>query len=71
MEVLELMPTDIKVKDGLERFRKDLGEVNKLAESIKKYGQLQPIVITRNYELVCGGRRIAACLLSGMKITKK
>ena len=55
--------SDIVVREGLDRFRKDMGELVKLAESIKKYGQLQPIVITEKMELVAGGRRLAACIL--------
>lgn len=68
MQTITLDPMSIKVKDGLERFRRDLGKVKDLAESIAKYGQLQPVVITRDHELICGGRRLAACIMSQQQI---
>jgi ParB/RepB/Spo0J family partition protein len=66
--MIEIDPTNIIVKDELPRVREDLGEVQKLLESLNKYGQLQPIVINRKMELIAGGRRLAACLLGGRKI---
>jgi 16S rRNA G966 N2-methylase RsmD len=48
---------DIKIGP---RFRKDLGNIDSLAKSIKELGLLQPIVITEYNELICGRRRIAA-----------
>lgn len=68
MQILTLNPTSIKVKDGLDRFRKDMGEIIKLAESLNKFGQLQPIGITKEKELVWGGRRLAACLFAGIDV---
>ena len=61
-------PLKIKVKDGLERFRRDLGDLKALGKSLKETGQIQPIVINREYELIIGGRRIAACILEGLKV---
>ncbi len=45
------------------RFREDLGNVTELAESMQKFGQLQPIVVSTRpdssmYDLVAGGRRL-------------
>jgi len=68
MKTSVLKTGDIFVRDGLERFRKNMGEIDKLAQSIKRYGQLQPIIITRKLELVAGGRRLAACILLGIDI---
>lgn len=68
MQILTLEPTAIKIKEGLDRFRQDMGEVKKLGDSILKYGQLQPIGITRDNEMVWGGRRIAACIFAGIKV---
>lgn len=48
---------EIKVED---RQRLDLGDINALAESIKQYGLIQPIVINQEKRLVAGGRRLAA-----------
>lgn len=45
-----------------------MGDVKELAKSIASFGQLQPIVIDRENNLICGGRRLAACLLAGMKV---
>lgn len=58
----------IKVKEGLDRFRKDLGDIGELAKSIKETGQIVPIIINRQYELMDGGRRIAACMQLGIQI---
>jgi DNA modification methylase len=68
MQILTLEPTAIRVKEGLDRFRKDMGEITKLADSLTKFGQLQPIGITRQSELVWGGRRLAACIFAGLKV---
>ncbi len=64
-----LVPTSkIKVKDGLPRLRQDLTEIDKLVASFARYGQLQPILINREFELIDGGRRLAACILSGRDV---
>lgn len=68
MQILTLEPTAIKVKEGLDRFRQDMGEIKKLGDSIIKFGQLQPIGITHDNELVWGGRRLAACIFAGTKV---
>lgn len=65
--IFELDPVEIKVSKELPRQRKDLGEINKMIESIRTFGQLQPIVINRNNELIAGGRRLAACMMGGFK----
>ena len=43
-----------------ERQRKQYDDVDKLASSIATYGQLQPILLTRDMHLVAGGRRLEA-----------
>ena len=43
-----------------ERFRKDYGDIAELAQSIKDYGLLQPLVVARDGRLMAGGRRLAA-----------
>lgn len=60
-------PTLIKVSDERPRQRKELGEIAKMVESIRQYGQIQPIVVNRNMELIAGGRRLAACLMGGLQ----
>lgn len=60
-------PSKIIISEERPRQRKELGEIKKMVESIKTYGQLQPIVVTRDMELVLGGRRLAACILGGLQ----
>lgn len=60
-------PALIKVSDERPRQRKELGEIAKMVESIRQYGQIQPIVVNRNMELIAGGRRLAACLMGGLQ----
>ncbi len=43
-----------------DRYRKSFGDVERLARSIDEVGLLQPIVITRDHQLVAGERRLRA-----------
>lgn len=56
----ETRPIDsIKVGD---RIRKDMGDLDALAENIREHGPLlQPILIEEDGTLIAGGRRLAAC----------
>jgi len=67
-EFVVVSPFDVKVKDGMPRLRKELGKIKDLAESFKKFGQLQPIVCNREMELIAGGRRLAACIDAEMDV---
>lgn len=58
METVSIPIRDLKVSK--DRIREDFGEIEALAASIKQHGQLQPIIINRNNELIAGGRRVAA-----------
>lgn len=51
-----------------ERQRKDLGDVNDLKESIKKIGQLNPVIITKDNVLIAGERRVRACSMLGIDV---
>ena len=53
---------DIKIGD---RYRKQMGDIQELADSIEEQGLLQPIGITQDKELVFGQRRIKAYELLG------
>ncbi|MCA1949176.1 MAG: ParB N-terminal domain-containing protein [Treponema sp.] len=55
---------DIKIK---KRIRKDLGNVNALAESLKRYGQIQPILINKKNVLISGRRRLEAAKILGWR----
>ena len=48
---------DIIVK---KRIRKNMGDIEALAESLKRYGQISPIVISASNVLIAGGRRLEA-----------
>lgn len=48
-----------------KRIRKDLGDLSMLANSMDKHGQLNPITITENRELIAGQRRLEAAKLLG------
>lgn len=54
-----------------KRFRKDIGDINDVAEQINIAGLLQPIGVTPENELVFGFRRLIACrdILGWKKIT--
>jgi len=65
--IFEMPAEEVSVHADLPRQRKDLGEIQKMMDSIQNFGQLQPIVINRNKELIAGGRRLAACLMLGVK----
>lgn len=52
----------IKVSD---RIRKDFGNLQELADDIKENGLINPPVVTPEYELIAGERRLRACKLLG------
>jgi N6-adenosine-specific RNA methylase IME4 len=47
------------------RYRKDLGDLRPLADSIAEVGLLHPIVVTPDGRLIAGQRRLEACRLLG------
>lgn len=49
-----------------DRYRKDLGDIDALANSINVLGLLQPIGIDSNYALIFGERRLRACQQLGL-----
>jgi len=63
MKVKNILISDIHIG---ERFRKDLGSLASLKESIKEKGLIQPITVSEHLHLVAGGRRLAACLELGL-----
>ena len=52
----------IPIKDIIikERYRKEFGDIDTLADNISSVGLLQPVVINENNELIDGQRRILA-----------
>jgi ParB family chromosome partitioning protein len=61
------MEQEIRINDVIvgERFRKELGDIEALAQSIKELGLLQPIAVDENGKLVAGHRRLEACRILG------
>lgn len=49
-----------------ERYRKDLGDLEPLKQSISEIGLLHPVVIDADQRLLVGGRRLEACKQLGM-----
>jgi ParB family chromosome partitioning protein len=43
-----------------KRIRKDLREIAGLVESMRSFGQLSPIIVNRQNELIAGNRRLEA-----------
>lgn len=54
--------SEIKVK---KRVRKDLGDLDTLKESLRRYGLLNPITIDNKNRLIAGERRLEAAKLLG------
>jgi ParB family chromosome partitioning protein len=59
----------IPVKDIIvkKRIRQDMGDIPALAESMKQFGLLSPLVINKKNELLAGGRRLEAARYLGWK----
>ncbi len=47
--------SEIQIK---KRIRKDSGNINELVESMNIHGLMNPIVLTRDYQLIAGFRRL-------------
>jgi ParB family chromosome partitioning protein len=63
---MELKTVNIKDVVFGERFREEYGDLDMLAASLKKEGQIQPLAVKQTgpdkYILLAGGRRYKACL---------
>lgn len=63
--IFHLIPLDDVVIRRDERQRRELDDIDVLADSIRRLGLIHPIVVTRDLELVAGERRTAACRALG------
>jgi ParB family chromosome partitioning protein len=63
-QTMQVAIEDIKVK---RRIRKDLGDIGALAESLKHYGQINPIAISSKNVLIAGERRLEAAKSLGWR----
>lgn len=68
MQLIEVEPIDIVINEKSPRFRTEVGDVEGLADSISRVGQILPIRIDRDKVLIDGGRRLAACILAQQKV---
>lgn len=59
------MLVDINQIQVSKRVRKDLGDLTPLMDSLKRYGLLNPITITKDYKLIAGQRRLESARLLG------
>lgn len=41
-----------------KRVRKNTGDLNQLAESMEKFGQMHPVIVNKKMELISGFRRV-------------
>ncbi|MFN8624605.1 MAG: ParB N-terminal domain-containing protein [Candidatus Binatia bacterium] len=55
------IPVQRIVVDEGQRIRKETGDLTSLIASIRQVGLLNPIVVTADYRLVAGFRRLNAC----------
>jgi N6-adenosine-specific RNA methylase IME4 len=62
---MPLIPTkNIRVEN---RFRKKLGDLSPLMDSITALGLLHPVLVNKQLRLIAGERRLAACIRLGWK----
>jgi ParB family chromosome partitioning protein len=50
-----------------KRIRKDMGDLDSLAASLRSYGQISPVVISKKNILIAGGRRLEAAKRLGWR----
>lgn len=68
--ILQLSPSDIKVNHLQPRKSFNEAHLNELVESIKAYGIIQPLIVTKidgEYELIAGERRLRSARIIGLK----
>jgi ParB family chromosome partitioning protein len=61
---MQILIKDVIVK---KRIRREMGGIEALAESLKKFGQINPIVISKKKVLIAGARRLEAAKSLGWK----
>ena len=65
---ISIDPNKIIIRESCERSRKELGDIDELTKSILIKGQITPILITRDNELIAGERRLRACQSIGIPV---
>lgn len=69
-QILLLNPTEVTPSKVQTRKTFNEESLQKLADSIKQHGLQEPVIVRKmgdKYELVCGERRLRACILAGLK----
>lgn len=66
MTDFDYLDPSLIVVDRDSRQRRELTDIEELAESIRNIGLINPIVITRDLTLIAGERRLTACLQLGL-----
>jgi ParB family chromosome partitioning protein len=63
------IPVQVPLKDIIvqKRVRSELGDIAALADSMKRYGQMSPIVLNHRNQLIAGGRRLEAARYLGWR----
>lgn len=59
---MQVPVSSIKVE---QRVRTEMGDLNALKESMRKHGQISPILLTRQHVLIAGHRRLSAAIQLG------
>lgn len=65
--LVELIDTS-RVTIKYDRIREDVGDIEAMANSMTKFGQLQPIIVDEDYALVDGFRRLTTCIKMGRQV---
>ena len=69
-DIVELNIDDLRSNPYQPRHNFDEEKLQELADSIKEFGVLEPIIVKKSikgYEIVAGERRTKACILAGIK----
>ena len=61
---MQIDPKQINITE--DRQRKDLGDLSDLKSSIARLGILQPLLVTPEFQLICGERRLRCALSLGL-----
>src|SRR5262245_16102471 len=69
MKPLDHKPQTVTITNIIvgKRYRRDLGDIAALTQTIEQDGLLQPIVIRPDGTLISGARRLAACKTAGLQ----
>ena len=62
MKKLSIKPISVKKIQVGTRFREELGDIESLAQSIENEGLINPITVDQDFNLLAGGRRLAAIM---------